>query len=98
MDQFNLGILMKNALKLKSIAANFIILATLSAPFCVNAENENIQSFRTAKKILETKVYFDHRETLYCGASFDIKNELLHQKVLNLKNIQTVLTELSGNT
>ena len=33
-----------------------------------NTVNEN---FLTVKHLLEQKVYFDHRETLYCGAKFD---------------------------
>ena len=28
-------------------------------------------SFNKAKKTLERQVYYDHRVTLYCGASFD---------------------------
>lgn len=38
------------------------------------AGNEKIESFNKAKKLLERNVYFDHRETLYCGATFDEKN------------------------
>jgi deoxyribonuclease-1 len=32
--------------------------------------NKTIESFNKAKKLLESKVYFDHRETLYCSAEF----------------------------
>ncbi|UYM16330.1 endonuclease [Endozoicomonas euniceicola] len=33
--------------------------------------NTTNQSFNSAKRMLERDVYFDHRETLYCGAAFD---------------------------
>lgn len=35
------------------------------------AGNNTIQSFNKAKKALEQSVYFDHRETIYCAATFD---------------------------
>jgi len=38
--------------------------------------NETIQSFNKAKKNLERKVYFDHRETIYCAAIFDDKKNI----------------------
>ena len=38
--------------------------------------NDSIQSFNKAKKNLERKVYFDHRETLYCAAKFDDKKNV----------------------
>lgn len=38
--------------------------------------NETIQSFNKAKKNLERKVYFDHRKTIYCAATFDDKKNI----------------------
>ena len=37
------------------------------------AANESNTSFRKAKKTLEKQVYQNHRETIYCGATFDSK-------------------------
>lgn len=34
------------------------------------------QSFNSAKRMLEREVYFDHRETIYCGAGFDERNNV----------------------
>ena len=42
----------------------------------VMAANESNQSFSKAKKMLERQVYQDHRETVYCGASFDAKKKI----------------------
>tara|TARA_B110001454_G_scaffold54930_2_gene53718 strand:- start:12381 stop:13103 length:723 start_codon:yes stop_codon:yes gene_type:complete len=39
--------------------------------------NESIESFNKAKKNLERLVYMDHRETLYCGAEFDSKKNVI---------------------
>lgn len=35
------------------------------------AGNTNNESFAKAKRLLEQEVYYDHRQTLYCGAVFD---------------------------
>ena len=40
------------------------------------ASNTNIESFRKSKRLLERHVYFDHRETIYCGAAFDGKKNI----------------------
>ena len=40
------------------------------------ASNQTIESFSKAKKILDTQVYQHHRETLYCGASFDANKKI----------------------
>jgi deoxyribonuclease-1 len=40
------------------------------------AGNEKIESFNTAKRVLEKRVYHDHRETLYCRAPFDSKKNI----------------------
>ena len=39
--------------------------------------NESIESFSKAKKNLERHVYMDHRETIYCGAKFDAKKNVI---------------------
>jgi deoxyribonuclease-1 len=39
--------------------------------------NDSIESFSKAKKNLERLVYMDHRETLYCGAKFDSKKNVM---------------------
>jgi deoxyribonuclease-1 len=41
------------------------------------AANETNDSFYKAKKILEQKVYQNHRITLYCGASFDAQKNII---------------------
>lgn len=33
--------------------------------------NTSYKSFSKSKKAMEQKVYYDHRETIYCGAEFD---------------------------
>lgn len=52
------------------IAATLLFYA---ASLATAAGNETNDSFSKAKKMLEQQVYFDHRVTLYCGASFDEK-------------------------
>ncbi|MCF7498013.1 endonuclease [Vibrio sp. L5-1] len=47
------------------------VTTVLLFPLYVFAGNNHIESFSTAKKQLEQSVYFDHRKTLYCNASFD---------------------------
>ena len=39
--------------------------------------NESIESFGKAKKLLQKKVYHDHRETIYCAAEFDAKKNVI---------------------
>lgn len=39
--------------------------------------NETIESINKAKKLLESAVYVDRRETLYCSATFDLKKVVL---------------------
>lgn len=41
-----------------------------------NEENISIPSFNKAKKLLERNVYKNHRETLYCGATFNEQKEV----------------------
>jgi deoxyribonuclease-1 len=46
----------------------FIILTTFSSS--VSSQNQIISSFGKAKKLLQEKIYFDHRKSLYCDANF----------------------------
>ena len=48
--------------------------ALMAATFALGAlaaGNTTNEDFRDSKKMLERKVYFDHRVTLYCGYAFD---------------------------
>lgn len=38
--------------------------------------NEKIENFNLSKRVLEKKVYFDHRETFYCRAPFDSRKNI----------------------
>ncbi|WP_297810782.1 endonuclease [uncultured Methylophaga sp.] len=58
---------------MKGLKAVFL-LAALLLPFTVVAEPTD--SFSKAKKLMMNKVYFDHRETLYCGGKFDVKKNI----------------------
>ena len=60
-----------------------LILATLSSSTAL-AENQEIDSFNKAKKLLEKQIYVNHRTTLYCGAVFDA-----HKKVTAPKGFTT---------
>lgn len=53
-----------------------LLLTALGIGSASAAGNETIDSFSKAKKMLERQVYFDHRVTLYCGASFDEKKNI----------------------
>jgi deoxyribonuclease-1 len=57
-----------------------ILLITILITTPTFAANQEIQSFSKAKKILEKKVYNNHRTTLYCGASFDAKKKVTPPK------------------
>ena len=52
----------------KTLAA---LLLAAASTLLMAAGNTEIESFNKAKRLLETKVYYDHRVTLYCGAAFD---------------------------
>lgn len=56
----------------------FLFAAVLSLPLAQTYAqgNTRIESFSQAKKLLEQKVYFDHRETFYCRAVFNKKKEV----------------------
>ena len=51
-----------------------ILLLAIALPSI--ASNQSIKSFKKAKKLLETQVYNNHRETLYCGAIFNAKKQV----------------------
>ncbi|MGR5187318.1 endonuclease [Photobacterium damselae] len=52
-------------------------LLLCSSPFAVANGNTTNDSFNKAKRTLERSVYFDHRETLYCGAQFTKKKQVI---------------------
>ena len=52
------------------------LLLTASNYVLADAGNIAIQSFSKAKKLLQKEVYFDHRQTIYCNASFDEKKNI----------------------
>jgi len=54
-----------------------LILLLLSFGALATSGNETIESFSKAKKELLKKVYADHRETIYCAATFDMKKKIL---------------------
>lgn len=58
------------------LSAIFIVSIGLTATQGWAAGNTRIESFNQAKKLLEQKVYFDHRETFYCRATFDSKKNV----------------------
>lgn len=58
---------------MKGLNAVFLSAALL-LPFTVVADPTD--SFSKAKKLMMERVYFDHRETLYCGATFDEKKRI----------------------
>ena len=53
-----------------------LFLTSLGIGNAPAAGNETIDSFSKAKKMLERQIYFDHRVTLYCEASFDEKKNI----------------------
>lgn len=61
-------------MKLFKKALFTVFLLTTASVF---AENQSIQSFSKAKKTLEKYVYPDNRITLYCGAEFDAKKNVI---------------------
>lgn len=58
---------------MKGLKAVFLSV-TFLLPFTAIAEPTD--SFSKAKKLMMDKIYFDHRETLYCSASFDSKKNV----------------------
>lgn len=59
-----------------ALLAAALLLTPLGMGSAFAAGNEINDSFSRAKKMLERQVYFDHRVTLYCGASFDEKKNI----------------------
>ena len=57
----------------------YLLIPIISLTLSINAfaKNNFTESFSTAKKTLLTHVYFDHHETLYCGASFSDDKRVL---------------------
>jgi deoxyribonuclease-1 len=56
----------------------YLVATLISTPTL--AENQYVQSFSKAKKILEKQVYNNHRTTLYCSASFDANKKVTRPK------------------
>ena len=54
----------------------FIMVLLSFSVSSIAAGNETNQSFSKAKKNLDQVVYQDHRETIYCAASFDSKKNV----------------------
>lgn len=65
-----------NIFLLKPIRLTTLFLSLAFSPFTAAAGNTTNDSFSKAKKMLERSVYFDHRETIYCAASFDSKKRI----------------------
>jgi deoxyribonuclease-1 len=60
------------------------LLLNLRANECVG--NCAFESFSKAKKFMENEVYFDHRESFYCGITYDAKKNILPNKTYKAKN------------
>ena len=73
-----------------------LLLTSLGMGSASAAGNETIDSFSKAKKILERQVYFDHRVTLYCGASFDEKKNICPM-AFSQKSTRSVPPKSSGS-
>ncbi len=56
------------------------LLTLILASASTLAGNQEVQSFSKAKKLLEQKVYNNHRKSLYCGATFDTKKNVTPPK------------------
>lgn len=63
----------------KPIAFCIFIIAITSAAFSLADPkgNTTIQSFNKSKKTLLNEVYYDHRETFYCGCPFTMKKKVI---------------------
>jgi deoxyribonuclease-1 len=61
---------------LSPIRLTTLILLLAFSSISYAAGNTTNDSFSKAKKMLEKSVYFDHRETIYCAASFDSKKKI----------------------
>ena len=52
--------------------------------------NRHSQSFYAVKKEMLEKIYYDHRETLYCGAEFDKAKKIKEPQGFKLPNLKNV--------
>lgn len=62
------------------LATATFAISTVQAFSPTPHNNQKIESFSQAKKKLLTNVYNDHRTTLYCGASFNSKKQVVDYK------------------
>ncbi|WP_027184825.1 endonuclease [Desulfovibrio inopinatus] len=65
--------------KYSAVFLAFIILTLSVLPALADSSrgNTTIQSFNKAKKTLEREVYYDHRQTIYCGAEFGENKQVI---------------------
>lgn len=54
-----------------------LMIVTLFPSLVLAAGNVTNDSYNNAKRMLNRQVYYDHRETLYCGAEYNAANEIL---------------------
>lgn len=52
--------------------------------------NHYSQSFYNVKRVMLDKIYYDHRQTLYCGAEFDKHKQIITPRGFKLPNIRKV--------
>ena len=52
--------------------------------------NHYSQSFYNVKRVMLDKIYYDHRQTLYCGAKFDKHKQIITPRGFKLPNIRKV--------
>lgn len=87
MSVYNLFILKMNFRSIVKISLTALAVIPMLA--IAQSGNTSIESFNQAKRLLETKVYYDHRVTLYCGAAFDDqKNITLPQGFTTTKHVK----------
>ncbi len=84
-----MGITMKRA---------YLALLVLPLSTAYADGNTTIQSLNKAKKALEPEVYHDHRETIYCAASFDAKKNIEPPAGFTTDKHVNAQKGLSGNT
>ena len=61
---------------MSSLIYLLIIFCIIIPTSSFGAGNISIENIRHAKKILEKKIYYDHRVTVYCQASFDATKKI----------------------
>lgn len=67
---------------MKRSLITFYLLCVFSAS-TLGQGNETITSFNKAKKKLHHEIYFDHRETIYCGAAYEMDKSVTHPEGFN---------------